>query len=683
MYRLLISIFLLSNGVVRGADSIEPFLQKYCVRCHGGEKIEADIDLRGGTSQIALLQNRDMWSRVLDQLEFEDMPPKSPLPSAEEYQAIIAFLDQSIHHVDWKQFHNPGRMSLARLTTVEYQNAIRDIFGIDLQAGHYLGKDPEGSTGFTNDSESLTFPLFAFDNFMREAERVADAILSYGKDPWKQEIDLVETWKTGSDKSVELNDEQSAVLLKERNAPFQLNLDVPFPGMFQVELTAFTQNGEPISAMHFMVNGKSIERMIVEGANPGSYPVILSLPAGTNVISLGYDPDRAPIIQPTYSPRVVPKKITDRILKPEVPQFAMPDRLKDNAQAKKAWKKLNNTIRALTLTQRLADHLVETDQLGYEKHDLIKNESRQIGLFSPSKVPFNLAAGSVAVFSKIPQAKLEKQIKNETGYSHNEYQKAVKRFKSAWKEQFPERVRKVPGRIALTEAIVTSHPHDSGQTNPREMLNRAATSRESVSNLIGILGERAYGRSMTQVELEAIMRIYIESSTETDSHEEGLRDALVGLLVSPSFLLRYIEQDSIQANSVSQHDLAKRLARFLWLSIPDADLRKLSHEGKLQEPKFLAESVERMIDSPKFDAMTEMFVEQWLDLESLSLYEQSKQVSPHIVFAMRQEPVLLFQHVFRENRSLLELVDADYTFLNDSLALHYESTELMARSYAE
>lgn len=642
--RLLLTFALLFAASITRA-SIEPFVQQYCIRCHGEEKIEADIDLRGPYDQLSLLEHHDVWLRVLDQLEIEDMPPKAPLPAAAEYEAAIAAINSLINDVDWAKFHDPGRMGLARLTTVEYRNAIRDIFGVDLQAGAFLSKDPEGNTGFTNDHDSLTFPLFAFDSFMREAERSVDAYLSYDREPWRQEIDLVEAWRAGSDKSVELTDEENAVLLKERNSPFQLNLDLPFAGMYRIDLNARPINGEPISAMCFMVNGQSIERIVIEGEEARDYSVVVNLPAGANVVSLGFDPDRAPIIQKTFEPRVVPDSIAEKVLKPNVKKFPMPERFDGDEQAVKAWRKLNNTIRAFVLTQRLADHLLETEQVGYEKHDLGGNAPSQIDSFSPSKTPFNLAAGSIAVFLEIPQAKLEKQIEEVTGFSHRDYQKSVQAFKAAWREKYPERVRKNPGRIALRRAVVSSHA---------EMPDFDIADAQQ---LLATLGARAYGRDLSEDEFAALLRIYEAAKSETNSHRESLRDALVGLLISPPFLLSYTEQ--------ADPDIAKRLSRFLWLSIPDAELRAAA-------PIDLRVQADRMIEDPKFDLMAEMFVEQWLDLEALEQLESTNKIRPHIVFAMREEPVWLFQHIFRENRNLLELIDADYTFLNDSLALHYE-----------
>ncbi|MEM7390706.1 MAG: DUF1592 domain-containing protein [Verrucomicrobiota bacterium] len=648
-------------------ERTETLIRTYCVRCHGEEKTEANMDLRGPYDTGSLLKHRKKWLKVIDQLELEDMPPKKPFPTEAEYAHLMDYLSGSIERVDWTKYHDPGRVSLARLTRVEYRHAIREIFEVDLQAGDYLGRDPEGQTGFSNDREALTFPLFALDDFMREAERAVEAWLNYHLEPWEQEIDLVDYWRGSSDKSVGLNAEETGVLLKERNAPFQLNLDLPFAGMYRIGLEAWPVQGEPVSAMHFMINGKSVERMVIHGPETNTYSVVLNLDAGANVVSLGFDPERAPIIQKRVEPRIVPEPMARKVLKPEVKKVPLPERLKNNQPAVKAWRKLNKTIRAFTWTQRLAESLTERDLVDYEQHDLVKNESRQIGLFSPSKVPFNLAAGSVAVFAGIPQKKLEEQIKRDIGFSHAAYAKAVRNYKAAWKKKYPERVRKTPGRIVLRRAMVNSHALGEQDTSPVEAIREGLATSTQAVQLIKRLGKRAYGRNLREDELAPLLRLYAEG--EESFH--GIRDALVGLLISPPFLLHYSETSHEQNRPVDDVELARRLARFLWLSIPDRSLRERAEGKKLKDRSGLKRTVDRMIEDPRFDAMARSVVEQWLDLESLSQLEQSQKVRPHIVMAMREEPVLLFRHVFREDRSLMDLVDPDYTFLNESLALHY------------
>ena len=230
--------FVLISSESRADSSIKAFVTKHCVDCHGAEQPEAGVDLNGPYDDRALLENRDVWLRALQQLEVGAMPPDEPLPKSTELAAFKQTLLSKVRDVDWEKFHDPGRLSLSRLTAVEYRHAIRDIFGVDFHAGGLLGKDPEGGTGFTNDRDALTFPLYAMNDFLSEAERIAEAYLNYRRDRWKAAIEFEDAWKASSDKSTVLNDAGTAAILKDRNAPFQLNLVVPFSGMYQVDMDA-------------------------------------------------------------------------------------------------------------------------------------------------------------------------------------------------------------------------------------------------------------------------------------------------------------------------------------------------------------------------------------------------------------------------------------------------------------
>ena len=129
---------------------------------------------------------------------------------------------------------DPGRQSLSRLTTIEYCNSVRDIFGIDLHAGVYLGRDPEGATGFTNDRDNLSFPLFAMQDYLREAERAVDAFLGYGQPRWSGGFSLVDAWHRSSDKSTSLTSNREAVLAEDAKKPFHLGVTVPHAGKYRI-----------------------------------------------------------------------------------------------------------------------------------------------------------------------------------------------------------------------------------------------------------------------------------------------------------------------------------------------------------------------------------------------------------------------------------------------------------------
>jgi hypothetical protein len=205
---------------------------------------------------------------------------------------------------------------------------------------------------------------------------------------------------------------------------------------------------------------------------------------------------------------------------------------------------------------------------------------------------------------------------------------------------------------------------------------QTACARRVLSNL----AKRAYRRPVTAEDLGAPMAFYAEARSAGGSFDAGIRAGVARILASPNFTYR-IERDrpgvkAGTAHPVSDVELASRLSFFLWSSIPDARLLDLAIAGQLRQPGVLAGEVRRMIADKRADALVSNFVGQWLQLRNL----ESK-VRPDILAfpdfddnirdAFRRETELLFSHIFRENRSALELLSADYTFVNERLARHY------------
>jgi hypothetical protein len=155
--------------------------------------------------------------------------------------------------------------------------------------------------------------------------------------------------------------------------------------------------------------------------------------------------------------------------------------------------------------------------------------------------------------------------------------------------------------------------------------------------------------------------------------------ALSGILVSPSFLLR-VEQTPAGIAPGSNHtvndiDLASRLSFFLWSSIPDEELLKLAEQGRLRDSRVISAQLKRMLADPKARALVDNFAGQWLQLRNVADWkpdpEKFNQFDDSLRYAFQQETELFVQNMIRENRSVLELLDADYTFLNDRLARYY------------
>src|SRR3989442_8760564 len=161
--------------------------------------------------------------------------------------------------------------------------------------------------------------------------------------------------------------------------------------------------------------------------------------------------------------------------------------------------------------------------------------------------------------------------------------------------------------------------------------------------------------------------------------EQGVEDVPGGVLASPQFIYRIEEEPpnlaAGQTYRISDIDLASRLTFFLWSSPPDEALLKVAQQGRLREPAVLEQQVRRMLAHPKANALAVNFAGQWLNLRGLDSVAPVSLLYPDfddpLRQAMRTEVEMLFDSIVRENRSITELLTADYTFVNERLAVHY------------
>jgi hypothetical protein len=187
--------------------------------------------------------------------------------------------------------------------------------------------------------------------------------------------------------------------------------------------------------------------------------------------------------------------------------------------------------------------------------------------------------------------------------------------------------------------------------------------------ILSAFASRAYRRPVTPEEVDRLMRFVNQAQQEGDTLDNGIVLAVRAVLVSPNFLLR------IERNSGGDVELASRLSYFLWSSMPDDELLQVAEDGRLREPGELETQVRRMLADPKSDALVENFGGQWLEFRNLNQARPDRKLFPAFDWklrnAMRRETVLFFEAIMREDRSIFDFIDADFTFLNERLALHY------------
>ena len=200
---------------------------------------------------------------------------------------------------------------------------------------------------------------------------------------------------------------------------------------------------------------------------------------------------------------------------------------------------------------------------------------------------------------------------------------------------------------------------------------------DAIAKIVRRLAARAYRRPISDRELARLMKIIVAARVRGESTEAAVQIALESILVSPKFLFRVeLDSDAPGATAIralNEYELASRLSYFLWSSMPDDELFELAARSKLREN--LDRQVPRMLRNPKAKALVQNFAGQWLQLRNLDLASPDKGRFPafndELRQAMRTESEMFFESIVHEDRSVLDMLDADFTFLNERLARHY------------
>ncbi len=247
------------------------------------------------------------------------------------------------------------------------------------------------------------------------------------------------------------------------------------------------------------------------------------------------------------------------------------------------------------------------------------------------------------------------------------------------------RLRSRGTQPAIASVILTGpfNERGPGDTESRRRLftcrpTSVLDEQQCVRQILSTLTARAYRRPSTDADVEALMPFYTAGKSE-GNFDLGVQRALERVLVSPQFLYR-IERDPAgglpnSTYKITGLELASRLSFFLWSSIPDDELRDLGANGRLREPQVLTQQVKRMLADPRSESLIDNFAAQWLFLRDVALKEPDillfRDFDQSLRRAFEQETELFLGSILRENRSVVDLLTANYTFVNERLAKHY------------
>jgi Protein of unknown function (DUF1592)/Protein of unknown function (DUF1588)/Protein of unknown function (DUF1595)/Protein of unknown function (DUF1585)/Protein of unknown function (DUF1587) len=537
-------------------------IEQYCGDCHNENLMTGNLSLDGFDVANAD-KKRATSEKMIRKLRAEMMPlPGAPRPAGDTLKALVETMEDVI---DRSSRPNPGARTFQRLNRTEYERVIKDLLGLEVNAGDFLPLDTK-SANFDNiaDVQMLSPTLLeAYLNAGAAVSRLAvgdrnapPALVTHGASPFTSQHpwDHVEGAPYGTRGGIVTNHDFPA------DGYYAFRLNISGGTGTRLEDLDVSVAGERVALLHYE---KGVDQNLASADSPAGADYISSEPI---LIKAGQKKISASFVRRGDGPY-------EDLIKPH------------------DWSKASNGTASAGTTE--PPHVME------------------IAVVGPRKV---------------------------TGISET------------------------PSR----KIVFSCHPAE------------AAAQKACAEKILTRLGTKAYRRPLTQHDREGLMSFYT-SGAAAGGFEEGVRTALQAMLSSPHFVFRFEKAPANvapgQDYQISDYDLASRLSFFLWESIPDEELMSLAQQHKLSNDKVLEAQVKRMLADPRSEVLSTRFAAQWLRLQDIEKVRPDAFWFPdytqQLAESMARETELFFNDIVKNNRSILDLFTADYTFVNERLARHY------------
>lgn len=562
-----------ASGSLASVQNLPPLedqwnmIYDYCVDCHNETDYTGGLSLEY-VSPDFVHEEGEIWEKAIKKLTTGQMPPLGEQqPSPEQRQTFVASLE-AVLDKEAEENPNPGAPVLPRLNRTEYQNAIRDVLGLKIDASNLLISD-DSAEGFDNMSVALQVSPALLEGFVAASGRVAGLAVGNPDMP----PDFV-VYRANSDLSQNKH-VPGAPIGTVGGVAFEHYF--PLDGTYEFSPALSRTIQDEARGIEFPSTLQiTIDRELVHSADFGGYVDTEESPLGNTSFELAEQID-ARFQFTTFMTAGSHRIAVNFVRKPDSPDGEI-------------WKQFNRKA-------------IDTDVLKGPPH-LDKVEIRG---------PFE-ATGT--------------------------------------------------GNTASREKIFICTP---GALEDEQL----ACANEILSNL----AREAYRRPVTENEVSDLLGFY-EMGRDIGGFEKGIETGIRRIISGPEFLFRAEAAPAGVAEGqpyqISDLDLASRLSFFLWSSIPDEELINLATEGRLSNPDVLEQQVMRMLADPKAENLTTNFATQWLTLRNLNAIVPDPALFPDYDDNLRQasmrETQMLFKSIVDEDRSVLDVINADYTFVNESLA---------------
>ena len=607
-----------SNSSTPGTE-FRTTLDKYCVACHN-EKLKTAGLLLDKLNLENVPADAESWEKVIRKLHGNAMPPpRLPRPEKSFYADFPAYLETTIDRAA-AAHPNPGRPAVHRLNRAEYVNAVRDLLAVNVDGEGLLPNDDSGY-GFDNNGDVLTVSPTLLERYLSAARTVTR--LAIGDRAMRPTIATYEV-----PRGLKQDDRMSEELPFGTRGGVAIHHNFPADGEYVVKIR-LRRVGDLVNGDGGIVIGVALKRQL---------EVSLDL-ARVKLFSVGGE------------------------------HFGKSGR-GDGGGA--------------LVTYGLGDLFAgDPKQVEYEA-------TADSGL--EARIPITAGPHSLGIAFRmeddsLPEGVLRENPRFSFGGSKGQTKTSEPLIESVIiRGPFDAKgLGETPSRRKIfvcspTHALVK--PVSTGTANGDNADDNCAR------KIVSTLARRAYRRPVTEEDMQPLLDLYRHGQSK-GGFEAGIQMALEGMLVSPKFLFR-VERDPPNAAPgsvyhISDLELASRLSFFLWSSIPDDQLLSLATQGKLHNREVLAQQVRRMLADSRSKALVSNFAGQWLQLRHLAELSPDDKEFPDFDDSLReafqQETELFLESMVREDRPLMEVLDANYTFVNERLANHYGIPNIYGSSF--
>lgn len=669
----------------RGKEAYEkqvlPVLNHFCYDCHGDGVNKGDLALDKYKAFAEMMNDRKLWDTVREHISTNVMPPEGkPQPTMEQRDIVVKWIDDQVFWFDPTK-PDPGHITLRRLNRVEYDNTVRDIFRIKTHPSEAFPPDDTGY-GFDNIGDVLSLSPLLMEKYLRAARKVADEAV-WIKAPERKEVEKGSTDFVITEGQGGIMDGFCTLYTNgEMTSKITMNED----GVYRMQsyVTA-TQSGPEKAKYAFTLDGQVVKEGEIKEAynhekpNEGWQNVSsdMVLKKGEHKVGLRFlndfgDPKAA-------DPNKRDRNLLFMSMTVEGPiKFRAPQQ-SEFFQWVLEGKPLNDPQLLIKGTDFNAG---EGTNEFYENTAFLASDGfihRDVEVNTPGEYKVSIVASADqagkegAKFSvKLGDVDFEAmEVTAKKGVQQTfQLKTTLKAGKQDLKITFlNDFYEKGKDRNLAVHSISLEGP-----------INQATLtlSRDKVREWIARIGMKTLRKPLDDEEMAKLMALAEMAATDGASITENISVVCEALLCSPKFLFRGgadpVGQPENGIALVDEFTLASRLSYFLWSSSPDDELLKLASKGELR--KNLPQQFKRMVGDRKAYALSENFAGQWLQLRDMELVSPDNRMFPEfskngIAYSMKRESQMFFDFIYRQNRSVLEFLDSDYTFLDEKLANFY------------